>query len=522
MPGGGLLALVAYGTQNVILSGNPDMTYFFKTFRKYTHFSLETTSKLMDGPTDYTYDSSIQLRARIDRTGDLLTDMYFSFQIPAVYSKERQIDPVNGPRTQEEFQWVRCLGAAAIQTVYITVGPGKIQEFTGEYLMSKALIDYPADQFEKWQQLVGDVPELYNPANGLYGNITGTSSEYPTVYRDIRNPSAAQTNTPSIPAYTVYVPLPFWFTEQGQALPLISLQYYTVDVTINLNPSRNLYTVLDPSGVRMAPGFRTLTPTTSLQSNIPDFFPYPDNDTQIRKFFVDISGTPSPLNLWGMNPTLHTTYAFLPDSERTVFSSASLMYPVRQVTLVPFPEIVSNQLLDLEVHNPITRLIFVPRRSDTLLYRNGFSNFTNWWDYPRRPKIPTHQALQSSFIQNDSASGVLVPNGQLEIIQFLRILSDGNQIQEMKPGFFYTALTPYRYLSGKANRQLPVYTFELNSPTFQPCGSLNASRIRKLQVDLSVFPLPPNSSYIYSINIYVESLNFFLVESGMGDVKYAI
>ena len=189
MPGGGLVSLVAYGAQNVILSGNPDMTYFYKMFKKYTHFSLETTTKLMDGPTDYPYDQSIQLRARVDRVGDLLSDMYFSFDIPAIYSKYQTTDPENGPITQQQFQWVRYLGAAAIQSVYITSGPNKIQEFTGEYLMTKALIDYPKDKFEKWQQLVGDVPELYDPANGIYGNPTATGGEYPNVVQDYTNSS---------------------------------------------------------------------------------------------------------------------------------------------------------------------------------------------------------------------------------------------------------------------------------------------------------------------------------------------
>ena len=45
MTGGGLLALVTYGTQNVILSGNPQMTYFYKVFRRYSHFSMENTTK---------------------------------------------------------------------------------------------------------------------------------------------------------------------------------------------------------------------------------------------------------------------------------------------------------------------------------------------------------------------------------------------------------------------------------------------------------------------------------------------
>ena len=522
MPGGGLVSLVAYGAQNVILSGNPDMTYFYKTFKKYTHFSLETTTKRMDGPTDYPYDQTVQLRARVDRVGDLVSDMYFSFDIPAIYSKYQKIDPEVGHCTQQQFQWVRYLGAAAIQSVYITSGPNKIQEFTGEYLMAKALIDFPKDKFEKWQHLVGDVPENYDPANGLYGNPTATSGEYPTVFTDISNTSGGQNNTPSIPASTIYVPLPFWFTEEGQALPLIGLQYYTIDVTINLTPSQQLYTVCDLSGYRMAPGYRVISSTNNIRNNKPDIVTADSSQQQIRNFFTDINSTVPPLNTWACNPTLHTTYVFLPEQERNLFASTPLMYLTRQITLVSFPEIINNNLLYLDIHNPITRIIIVPRRSDVLLYRNNAANFTNWWNWPQRPKIPTTPIIDSAFIELESATGLLVPSGQIDIVQALRILADGNEIQELKPNAFYTNLTPWKYLEGGANRRLPIYSFELHSPTAQPAGSLNSSRIRRLQVDLQVYPLPPNSSYIYSINFHVENINFYIVESGMGDVKYAL
>jgi hypothetical protein len=223
-----------------------------------------------------------------------------------------------------------------------------------------------------------------------------------------------------------------------------------------------------------------------------------------------------------MNPTLHVTYVFLPEAERNIFASTPLSYVIRQVTQVSFPEIIGNQLLNLDIHNPITRLIFVPRRSDSILYRNNLHNFTNWWDWPNRPKIPIQAPSDNQFIETLSATGLVVPFGQRDIIQALRILSDGNEIQEMKPTSFYTDITPFKYLAGGGNRHLPVYAFELHSPTIQPSGSLNSSRINRFQVDLQVYPLAPDSSYIYSMNVYVENLNFFLVESGMGDVKYAL
>ena len=49
MPGGGLLALVSYGSQNVILNGNPEFTYFYKVFKRHSHFSIEIPLSLNPG-----------------------------------------------------------------------------------------------------------------------------------------------------------------------------------------------------------------------------------------------------------------------------------------------------------------------------------------------------------------------------------------------------------------------------------------------------------------------------------------
>ena len=68
MPGGGLFSLVAYGAQNVLLSGNPDFTYFYKAYKKYSHFAEESVSFAMDGPQNLSYDQPIQIRFKFQRS----------------------------------------------------------------------------------------------------------------------------------------------------------------------------------------------------------------------------------------------------------------------------------------------------------------------------------------------------------------------------------------------------------------------------------------------------------------------
>ena len=154
------MALVSYGAQNVILSGNPQMTYFYKAFKRYSHFATGNISIPLDGPNELHFDQPVQLRAKIPRFGDLISDMYFVFRIPDIYSKLAELRP------QYEFQWSKYLGAAIVQTAAFFVGGQKIHEVDGSYLLSRALLDYDRDAFQGWQTLVGNVPELINPASG--------------------------------------------------------------------------------------------------------------------------------------------------------------------------------------------------------------------------------------------------------------------------------------------------------------------------------------------------------------------
>jgi hypothetical protein len=516
MTGGGLLALVAYGAQNVLLSGNPQMTYFYRAFKRYSHFAMESITIPLEGPNEISFDQPISLRAKIPRFGDLMSDMIFSFTIPDIYSK--YIVPQQGARTSQwEFQWVRYLGAAIIQNAEFFVGGQKIQGFDGSYLLSRALLDMDQDTFWKWKNLVGDTPEMTEPSQGAYAGGTSHTG-YPTV---ITNATAAQQlNRPSIVGRDIHIPLSFWFTESpSQAVPLIGLQYHECEIKITLNPISQLYTVLDASGARVNPEYKINATASQINLNTPQYSSANDDLASIRYFLTDIGASVPALNNLYINPRLQGTFIYLPKEEQQVFASRPLTYMIPQITIYPFPGKYTRDLLDLETHNPITRLIFIQRRSDADM-RNDFANFTNWYSYPYAPFIPTPGVLAS--LQQGYISGLIVPNSQLNIIRSLRVLCDGNEIQEQKNTDYFANLSPFRYGKGIGQDGLLLYSFQLSQSATQASGSINASRIRKFQVDLDLFPLPVATTYAYDITIYVENINWFQVVSGMGGLKFAL
>ena len=51
--GGGLMQLVAYGAQDIYLTGNPQITFFKVVYRRHTNFSIESIQQTFNGTADF-------------------------------------------------------------------------------------------------------------------------------------------------------------------------------------------------------------------------------------------------------------------------------------------------------------------------------------------------------------------------------------------------------------------------------------------------------------------------------------
>ena len=73
--GGGLMQLVAYGAQDIYLTGNPQITFFKVVYRRHTNFSMEEIEQTPDGSGGFGNTASYT----ISRNGDLVHKMHFEF-----------------------------------------------------------------------------------------------------------------------------------------------------------------------------------------------------------------------------------------------------------------------------------------------------------------------------------------------------------------------------------------------------------------------------------------------------------
>ena len=185
--GGGLLQLVAYGAQDVYLTGNPQITFFKVVYRRHTNFAIEAIQQTFNGNAGYGNTVTCQ----ISRNGDLINRMYLQVDVP-----KRKSGATTDGSTYQNY-----LGLRLIKSVVIEIGGQQIDKHYSDWLYI-------------WNELSLPIGKRY-----AYDTMVGAD-------KDILNYSTDST--------TLYIPFEFWFCRNvGLALPLIALQYHEVKVKID-------------------------------------------------------------------------------------------------------------------------------------------------------------------------------------------------------------------------------------------------------------------------------------------------
>ena len=110
--GGGLLQLVAYGAQDVYLTGNPQITFFKVVYRRHTNFAIESIQQTFNGSVDY----GSRVTSTISRNGDLISRVYLVLKNPT------------------GANLVPYYGLRVIDNVEVEIGGQRIDKQTAEWM----------------------------------------------------------------------------------------------------------------------------------------------------------------------------------------------------------------------------------------------------------------------------------------------------------------------------------------------------------------------------------------------------
>ena len=197
---GGLMQLVAYGAQDVYLTGNPKVTFFQAVYRRHTNFAMENIEQTING----TAADSGRVSVTVARNGDLVADMYVEME------SEIDLSLSTGGQTGASLlpsnEWV---AERAIKDVELSIGGQRIDK-----------------HYQTWWRLYSEL-YLDNSKKTTWGKMTT-----------------------GVDGAKVYLPLIFFFNRNpGLALPLIALQYHEVRLDFDLTSDFDEY--IKPSSFKV-------------------------------------------------------------------------------------------------------------------------------------------------------------------------------------------------------------------------------------------------------------------------------
>ena len=325
--GGGLLQLVAYGAQDVYLTGNPQITFFKVAYRRHTNFALEAIEQTFNG--NATYGSRVT--CQITRNGDLINRVYF---VGTITNTNASISTQNA--NNKCIALVPYFGLKLLKTIELEIGGQRIDKHYSEWLYIWNELSLPVGKRDGYKLMVGG---------------------------DKLNRSIVLEATQS---YSVYVPLEFWFCRNvGLALPLIALQYHEVKINIEFE---NVSSMVD-TGFNYSNKAFTLKDNYSTPTDL-------DDKQEVNINFTGGTNLSLAASLW-------VDYIFLDTDERRRFAQLSHEYLIEQLQFTGSDTVSagSNSLKSIRMNfnHPCKELIWVIKPTPAgdnrqTIYWNNFTD----------------------------------------------------------------------------------------------------------------------------------------------------
>jgi hypothetical protein len=553
MPGG-LMQLVNKGAQDQLVTGSPSFTHFRSVYKRHTEFAMEHFRlDFRSTNLDLSPSAPRIFRTRVDRNAQLVHDMYIHVSLPNIFSPVNPITkglhPEIAPDAEAigyEFQWVPNLGYNMIRSVSVLINGTAICTHTGEWMKLYSYMTHDANKRKMIDRMVGNLPELYDPANDGQRN-----NQYPHSISSGSN--LTQQGQSSILGRNLVIPLHFWFCEDvGSALPLIALQYSEVEIVVEFASIYDLFTVRDVRDSSTTTFGKRIRPDPAA----PEF--------NLNKFFSppDINGQPTNISLttWALNPYIEANYIFLSDTEMIHLAKSDSSFKIRDVRLVKKEGLYgAGNDVELGIHNLCTRVVWITQRSD-VTENNGYDNYTN--KYLHTPS----KFFAQMTPWYSSGSLILLSQAADNIVVDGNIILDGGERFGTKTYDFFEYLQNFKHHAGLPLDGIYSYSFAIDH-TEQPSGHLNGSMFNKTILRLNLQkppaltqpkllpsdcvikstvlsnnPVPVQSAknfgpdqvvrvvtkpdlqvyqYTFGLRAYVESYNFLRITRGIANVVFS-
>jgi len=519
---GGLMQLVAYGAQDVYLTGNPQITFWKVTYRRHTNFSMESIEQTFNGQADF----GRRVQCTISRNGDLAYRVYLQVTLPEV----KQTDAAYA-------RWLDYPGEQLVRMVEVEIGGQRIDRQFGDWMHIWNQLTMTAEQERGYHKMIGQTTQLTYVTDPEFAEVAGPCSPEGSTVRQVCQPRNA------LPETTLYVPLQFWFCRNpGLALPLIALQYHEVKINLELRPlDECLWAVTG------------LVPSTGAGS-------------------FKASGA---YNKSLVSASLYVDYVFLDTDERRRMAQNAHEYLIEQLQFTGDESVGSSaNKLKLNFNHPCKELVWVVQKDahvdycasfekDQLLFKalgaqpfnysdaidalqnallvfsgpDGIGTSATSYISPSGIFVdaagditgggvtnafqkPSSSAVENSGV-GDAGAFVLAETalnmhcwGENPVVSAKLQLNGQDRFSE-REGSYFDTVQPYQHHTRNPDTGINVYSFALKPEEHQPSGTCNFSRIDNATLQLYLSAETVRGNNTAKVRVYSTNYNVLRVMSGI-------
>ena len=506
--GGGLLQLVVKGTQDVYLTGNPQITFFKMIHKQHTNFSMESIEQHFNG----TIDFGRKLNCIISKNGDLIHKIYLSVVLPKIDCETS---------SSNKFRWLNWLGHNIIKNIYIEIGGQIIDEQYGEWLHIWNELSQKSGKQSGYANMVGNVPRLTQVVQG--NNNSDKSSS-------------------TIPETTLYIPLQFWFCKNpGLALPLIALQYNEVKIVVELN---------DSNSCCWSVGKYKLTPPTLVNASL--YVDYIYLDAEERRSFAQqkheylieqlqyngqeiLNTQTNKIKLNFNHPIKELIWVIQPISNIDLTYTNNLGGP----QFYNYTDAIDNTYFSGTPNDPMGGGMTGGNSNNISWGLPITNNATNIIDSnsnnivaPISGQTSTSALSNTGFhsITTNSIHGETLSSSSVNLPLFDKgynpLLSGKIQINghdrfSKRDGKYFNMIQPYQHHTNIPSTGINLYSFALYPEDHQPSGTCNFSNVDTSNL---LFTLTKESVILQrkcNIRVYGVNYNVLKIDAGMGRLAYS-
>jgi hypothetical protein len=338
--GGGLMQLVAYGAQDVYLTGNPQITFWKVTYRRHTNFAMESIEQTFNGQADF----GRRVQCTISRNGDLAYRTYLQVTLPEI-GQDSCCNPIECAKVYA--RWLDYPGEQLISMVEVEIGGQRIDRQYGDWMHIWNQLTLTAEQERGYNKMVGQTTQLTYLIDPSFADVDSACANSMV-------PAAVCAPRNALPETTLYIPLQFWFCRNpGLALPLIALQYHEVRINLELRPSDEvLFAVTNLTGNEGTTAGVTGAADVPNGSSVKDAVSY-------QKSLVAAS--------------LYVDYVFLDTDERRRMAQNPHEYLIEQLQFTGDESVgSSSNKIKLNFNHPCKELVFVVQPDANVDYCSSF------------------------------------------------------------------------------------------------------------------------------------------------------